>query len=701
MDVQGIEKHKGDSTLALGEYWNALPYYRHAWALSETESQRAELEAKLYEVFYQAREWDSCALYAEELRYTPLFDSLRYKGLVYWRLGKYEDILGIADASPLLRAEAALRMGLRDSARTLYSEAEKLLDEIARGRLAEVHADMGNEDSALVLLKSLKHPTNTQQRLLVEIMFEQGDYSGLEVAIEQLPSKAERLTALVRFYGLSGNAGMKRNSQIELLKEAPTSWAALQAAREIAPQNAGEYFSVAMAYSSIDKDSALALLTRAQEMGYPASSCRWESGQILYRQKAYEEAVKELQGLSETKARFLYVKALLQLGRKSQALRVLADVAETAEGKKDRQEAWERQATILQQDGKNLEAAELAARGAVELEDEELGHRALVLWLAEGDTVSARRAIAGDVPLDCDVSLFFRIWLVPDSADYLTTLLDAHNPFTYYSLAARGRLAEPPPLDSWYVYLGDTSRSLNPRDSVIEKGAWALAEAGFFDQASSSLRKIEDAPIPVKVCWAQRFSDLGADNVAIHWSEMILSEARKRGVSTRPMEIVRLQYPPVYVFRIEEETADPALFLALTRQESWFHPQAKSSANAYGLCQLLLSTARGIDTTVTVDSLYVPSVSIRLGAEFLRRMQSRFEDRKVAYLGAYNAGPGAVNRWLGYLPEDNALFVELIPYDETRRYVQQIHSGEVIYRTLLGQIKPVQMGTAKSYRVTD
>ncbi|MBD3286594.1 hypothetical protein GF359_08480, partial [candidate division WOR-3 bacterium] len=433
MDVRSIQMHKGDSTLALGEYWNALEYYRHAWALADAEDQRAEIESRLYVVFYQARQWDSCLAYAEGLRAKPWFDSLEYKGLVYWRLGEYEKILGISDASPLLRAEAALRMELRDSARMLYAEAEKLLGEVARGRLAEVHADIGNTDSALALLQSLKHPTNTQRRLLVDLMFEQGVYAEIEKAIESLPYQSERLAALVRLYTITGEGGKKRSAQLKLLEESPSSWAALQAAKEIKPQNADEYFLTAQAFASIDADSALTLFSKARDMGYPASSCRWERGRILYRQRKYQEAANELRGLTETDARFLYVKALFKLGRKTEALGVLADVAETATSKKDKQEAWERRATILQQDGKNLEAAELAAQGAFELEDDELGHRALVLWLAEADTVSARKAIAGGVPLDFDVALFFRIWLAPDSAEYLTSLLDAHNPFTYYS----------------------------------------------------------------------------------------------------------------------------------------------------------------------------------------------------------------------------------------------------------------------------
>ncbi|MBA7639370.1 hypothetical protein ES703_47028 [subsurface metagenome] len=683
MTVRQLQELKGDSTLALGHYWEALDFYRHAWMLSGTEEERAEISAKLYRVFYDAREWDSCVVQAEALRGTPWFDSLPYKGLVYWRAGYFTEILEITDASPLLRAEAATRLGLEDSARTLYAEAEKLLGEVARGRRAEIYAETDKKDSAVVLLRKLKYPSNSQRRLLVELLFEQGDWIRLPAAIARLPKESERLTALVRLYGEVGDAKKKRRTQMQLIRTAPWSSAAREAANEITPADADETFAVAGAYVGIDSQEALTLFEEAEAKGYSRKACRWERAQLLYRLKRYDEAYELLKSMRSDEAKFLLAKVESKMGRETEALRALAEVAENSSSWKNRQEAWERMATILQEQDKNLEAAQLAAQGARALDDEELGHRALVLWLAEGEEAKARSALAGGVPLDSDISLFFRIWLVPDSADILLSELSARDPFSYYALTLREELPEPPPIDSWFRDLGDTSYVLAPKDSVIEHQAWILAEAGFMSEASSKLKTIKNPPLPVRFAWAKKFSELGVDNIAIDWIERLLLEARKRGIYTRPIELLRLQYPTVYLFQIYERSDDPVTFLALTRQESWFNPRAKSPANAYGLCQLLYSTARGMDTTLTVDSLYETHVSIRLGAEFLRRMSNRFEDRKAAYIAAYNAGPGAANRWLEYLPQDDAMFVELIPYDETQRYVKQVLRGEIIYRSLL------------------
>ncbi|GAI36897.1 unnamed protein product, partial [marine sediment metagenome] len=252
-----LQELKGDSTLAIGHYWDACVFYRHAWMLSETDEERAEIGVKLYRVFYEGREWDSCVVQAEALRGTPWFDSLPHKGLVYWRAGYFTEILEITDASPLLRAEAATRLGLEDSAQTLYAEAEKLLGEVARARRAEVYAEIGKKDSAVVLLQKLKYPSNPQKRLLVELLFEQKAWRDLPAAIARLPKESERLTALVRLYGEVGDAKKKRRTQMQLIRISPWSSAAREAAKEITPADAEETFAVAKAYVRIDSQEAL------------------------------------------------------------------------------------------------------------------------------------------------------------------------------------------------------------------------------------------------------------------------------------------------------------------------------------------------------------------------------------------------------------------------------------------------------------
>lgn len=133
------------------------------------------------------------------------------------------------------------------------------------------------------------------------------------------------------------------------------------------------------------------------------------------------------------------------------------------------------------------------------------------------------------------------------------------------------------------------------------------------------------------------------------------------------------------------------------RQESVFDPRAKSPANAYGLMQLLLPTARAVArkyrSSAVIDSaedLYNPPTNIELGTAYIRDQFDRFG--RVEYVAvAYNAGPNRVPKWRATLPLEIDDFVEQIPFRETKAYVQGIIRNSAQYRRLYddnGNFKP-------------
>jgi soluble lytic murein transglycosylase len=113
------------------------------------------------------------------------------------------------------------------------------------------------------------------------------------------------------------------------------------------------------------------------------------------------------------------------------------------------------------------------------------------------------------------------------------------------------------------------------------------------------------------------------------------------------------------------------------RQESLYDPRARSSANALGLLQLLPATARavarrnGFDQPSEAD-LFDPSTNLLLGTTYLREQHETFGGRFVLVLGAYNAGPNAVRRWLPADPLETDVWIENVPFNETRNYIQRI-----------------------------
>lgn len=130
---------------------------------------------------------------------------------------------------------------------------------------------------------------------------------------------------------------------------------------------------------------------------------------------------------------------------------------------------------------------------------------------------------------------------------------------------------------------------------------------------------------------------------------------------------------------------------AIARQESAYQPYARSHVGARGLMQLMPKTAKMTAKQNDipyqgVSNLYQPSTNINLGVAYLAQMQNKFDNNQVYATAAYNAGPSRVNQWLkqrGELPID--IWIETIPFTETRRYVMNVMAYHAVYRTLAGQ----------------
>lgn len=178
--------------------------------------------------------------------------------------------------------------------------------------------------------------------------------------------------------------------------------------------------------------------------------------------------------------------------------------------------------------------------------------------------------------------------------------------------------------------------------------------------------------------------------VMMHFSGADLSvfQTLHRYLSEHPenlsSSLTGLLFPTRYWNEILQnaKSTDPILVKALIRQESAFNPAAQSGAKAIGLMQLVYPTAR-IFGVKNRAQLLKPEVNIRAGSEFLGRLIEDFGSVELA-LAAYNAGPGMVRQWQRRYPTTNInLFVEMIPYTETREYVRLVSRNYKIYQSLL------------------
>jgi soluble lytic murein transglycosylase len=136
-------------------------------------------------------------------------------------------------------------------------------------------------------------------------------------------------------------------------------------------------------------------------------------------------------------------------------------------------------------------------------------------------------------------------------------------------------------------------------------------------------------------------------------------------------------------YRLEE-----AWVLGLVRQESRFIVNAKSSAGAQGLMQLMPATARWMAKRIGMRDYNAARVAdvpvnVALGAGYLRQVLDEL-GHPVLASAAYNAGPGRARRWRDAQPLEGAIYAETIPFNETRDYVKKVMANTMYYAQLIG-----------------
>lgn len=159
---------------------------------------------------------------------------------------------------------------------------------------------------------------------------------------------------------------------------------------------------------------------------------------------------------------------------------------------------------------------------------------------------------------------------------------------------------------------------------------------------------------------------------------------------------LQVRFPVVYKEHVnkaaKQTSVNPLLIFAVARQESAFMHDAKSPAGALGLMQLMPATAKQTaqknGLSFNVQDLITPEKNIALGSRYLNHLLGVFDGNRILAAAAYNAGPTRVKKWLNkekgtQLPYD--VWIETIPYKETRGYVQNVLSFSVIYAYRLGE----------------
>ena len=293
---------------------------------------------------------------------------------------------------------------------------------------------------------------------------------------------------------------------------------------------------------------------------------------------------------------------------------------------------------------------------------------------------------------------------------YLTSLIKDY-PLSYYATVATPQLAEAP---SWSDVFGspqdlrhrlthvhyDLTRvrqmpalgRLLRRAEILNRahlGAWASMAVDDLDSAMSGMPVADN--VDAFVYLSRLHFIAGSYLKAIALTTRIV-HAVPDFWHQWPAQIL-VYFPEPYHADYDrnatETSLDVAVLLGISRQESGFKATLRSSANAIGVMQLIRPTARryaeelGMPATRLEQTLRNPSANIRIGSRYLKTLSLTYKGYAPAIYGGYNAGEFAMNNWLKRRNHSDPLvFIELIPFGETKGYVKNVWRNVEVYRYL-------------------
>ena len=294
-------------------------------------------------------------------------------------------------------------------------------------------------------------------------------------------------------------------------------------------------------------------------------------------------------------------------------------------------------------------------------------------------------------------------------------------PNYYYAVEARQRMKDPSvaraaPSAAAELFLKEIAFpshlvemdfEADPGTRVRLERARLLDAGGLDDWADGELRfgaRTGDQPQIFAMQLAEDANRRSAPDLGIFEISTFAPGYLLRPLDTVPSSFWRLAFPLPYRADLEryarERSLDPYLVAAVVRQESAFNPKAISPSKAYGLTQILPSTGRDLSRKLKVRAfstrmLFQPSLNLRMGTYYLRWLVDSLDGKWEAALASYNAGKTRAVAWLSWGDyREPAEFIETIPFNETRNYVQIVLRNAEIYRRLYGQRAAQSTGAA-------
>ena len=245
----------------------------------------------------------------------------------------------------------------------------------------------------------------------------------------------------------------------------------------------------------------------------------------------------------------------------------------------------------------------------------------------------------------------------------------------YYSFLSAERLGLPPRFDISPIETSEAlSQQVSSEPAVLRAYEWF--------QIGDTGKAIREWNRAFAGASKERWRAAAAVASSWDWHDRVIQAAYRAGEKDALHDRFPMGFESAVREAAKQTGLSPAMIWSIIRQESAFNRRALSRSGARGLMQLMPRTARDVakQRGVPVGDLFAPEKNIELGSHYLAEMLERFGGNPALAAAAYNAGPNRVGQWLERTPfESGEAWIEVIPFNETRRYVQQVMAFIAVY----------------------
>jgi soluble lytic murein transglycosylase len=612
---------------------------------------------------------------------------------------------------------------------SLAADADPLVAPWLRLRVAELDRAAGKNDDAIAVLKRIIQETPastaaTTARLRLAALTPDAYAATTTIPIDELTE--EEFVALAKTLVQAGRNDVATAVRMRLLTQFPQGrfteqtydFLAKATPSQLDALGFDESLRIATQLASHDRyDQALDMFKRiAARFPNATTQSAYRAARLraLFHSRHYTDLLTETasQKITDPALLFLRARAAWRVGRNDDFLAGLARIIKEDPDSKAAAEALVLRSKFYSSDEPRLD---LAARDLEEaIDDGALGSEGENLWALGWTYFLAKRT-------DDALRTFERYQQRFPDGDYLSNALfwsgkiydrlgdrarrdakwhelEAKYPYGYFSYRAR-ELAGEAPLAPSDVANGNVFPNIealiastnDPRLDSVRELAWLA----LYRDATREMKALA-AAYPTNLGIAFMLADLYVEGGEPFNANNVLQrrfrDFVRHGGTNVPHRFWEILFPLNYFDTIKAEAEkrqlDPYLIASIIRQESGFEPSTVSNAGAVGIMQIMPQEATRIAADaglppLTREQLFDPRINIAIGAAEFAQKLARMNGKPVLAIAAYNAGEDAVGKWIAQTPaEDVDLFVESIPYAETRLYVKTVSRNRFEYRRI-------------------